>query len=120
MNDDTRAPEATDPHAEDLIADMMRLGLRQYSEVGVPMFLVAENLRDPPLAERHLSTRWHDIASLFDDRAGLLETHKPDFDARDVARLVEVFADRYIVADAVPRFSALSDAIARSKNSSAS
>lgn len=113
MTDNALAPKPADPFAEDLIADMMRLGLRQYSEVGVPMFLVAENLRDPPPAESRLPAHWQDIASLFEHRAGLLRSHKPDLDARDVARLVEVFADRYIVADTVPRFSAIPEKIAQ-------
>lgn len=113
MTDKTLVPKAADPFAEDLIADMMRLGLRQYSEVGVPMFLVAENLRDAPPAETLPPAHWQDIASLFDYRAALLRSHKPDFDARDVARLVEVFADRYIVADTVPRFSVIPERLAQ-------
>lgn len=108
---DSKPP--VDPVAKELIDDMMRLGLRQYSEVGIPMFLVAEDLRGAPPPAIDSATHWHDVAALFAYRAAALHAHKPDLDARDVARLVEVFADRYLVASTVPAFSAIPDALAR-------
>ena len=107
------AEPPVDPVAEELIADMMRLGLRQYSEVGVPMFLVAEDLRGTPSPASDATTHWRDVATLFAYRAEVLAAHKPDLGLADVARLVEVFADRYLVANTVPSFSAIPEALAR-------
>jgi hypothetical protein len=90
-----------DTVADELIADMERLGRRPYAEVGVPMFLVAEDRRasTPPAVD--VATQWRD--------AEVLIARKPDLGVSDVARLVEVFADRYLIASAVPPFSMISD-----------
>lgn len=98
-----------DTVADELIADMERLGRRPYAEVGVPMFLVAEDRRasTPPAVD--VATQWRDVATLFADRAEVLIARKPDLGVSDVARLVEVFADRYLIASAVPPFSMISD-----------
>ena len=98
-----------DTVADELIADMERLGRRPYAEVGVPMFLVAEDRRTstPPAVDA--ATQWRDVAKLFADRAEVLIARKPDLGVSDVARLVEVFADRYLIASAVPPFSMISD-----------
>ena len=89
----TEPDPPVDPIAQELIDDMMRLGLRQYSEVGIPMFLVAEDLREPKPPAPAASSHWRDVATLFSYRAEILRARKPDFDTSDVARLVEVLRD---------------------------
>lgn len=95
--------------ADELIADMERLGRRPYAEVGVPMFLVAEDRRASTPRAVDAATQWRDVATLFADRAEVLIARKPDLGVSDVARLVEVFADRYLIASAVPPFSMIFD-----------
>lgn len=105
MDDDPTAEAETAA----LLADMARLGMRKYSEVGVPMFLVAENLRDIPAPPLTIPQGWPDIAAQFDRHADLLTAERPEVELRDVARLIEVLADRHIVAGTAPRFTALTD-----------
>jgi hypothetical protein len=114
MTEPDPAPPA-DPLARELIDDMMRLGTREYSEVGIPMFLVAEDLREPHPDAAGPSIHWRDIATLFAYRAEILRAQKSALESADVARLVEVFADRYIISSTVPAFSTIPDALAARK-----
>lgn len=109
MNQEQPAKMSLDPATADLIADMMRLGQREYSEVGVPMFLIAEDMNGSPPPPIDASTHWRDIATLFGVRAEALAAHRPDLDISDVARMIEVFADRYLVASMTPAFTAIAD-----------
>ena len=78
----------------ELLADMERLGARPVAEIGVPMFLVPEDLTGsgPPSAapEGAPSPLGRDFARA----AALLERHRGELSARDVAQIVEVLAER--------------------------
>lgn len=100
-------PACTDAFVDDLIAQMQVLGARPYSEIGVPMFLVAEDLTKDGPAEAIVSCSGNDLATLFAQMAEALLSRKPELDANDIARLVEVLADRYFLAFATPAFSAI-------------
>ena len=102
-------PPLSEAFIDQLIADMDRLGRRPYAEIGVPMFLVAEDLTgeasDRGAAEIADGTQ---LAALFAQAAEALRTRKPELDAADIARLVEVIADRHFLGFAAPHFSRLS------------
>jgi hypothetical protein len=97
----------TDAFIENLIADMARLGSRPYAEIGVPMFLVAEDLTSASVCVANQSTNGHDLATLFAQMVDALNHRKPELDADDIARLIEVLADRYFLAFAMPAFSCI-------------
>lgn len=100
------APKLSDAFIDQLLADMARLGSRPYAEIGVPMFLVAEDLsgseRDRAGADVSSGTQ---LAALFAQAAAALKTRKPELTAGDIAQLVEVIADRHFLAFATPAFS---------------
>lgn len=98
-----------DATIEKLLDDMGQLGSRDYSQVGVPMFLIAEDLRTAQPATIDTSTQWREIAAQFARQAKLLSTHMPDLGPTDVARLVELLANRNLFESTKPIFSALSD-----------
>ncbi|SFS12482.1 hypothetical protein [Sphingomonas jatrophae] len=83
-----------------LAADMARLGARPYSEVGVPMFLVAEDLRGDLAVKDEGEPK---LAAALRDMA--VERPEP----ADTARLIEVLADRHILGADGPAFTRLSD-----------
>lgn len=91
-----------DTFAERLLADMKRLDERPYAEVGVPMFLVAEDLRGGPLPAVDDATAWPDIAETFARMGAVLDEHQPDAGPKVVARLIEVLADRHLLISATP------------------
>ena len=101
-------PEISEAFIDQLIVDMDRLGKRPYAEIGVPMFLVAEDLSgtapksDPAASDSQLAT-------LFSQAAEALTRRKPDLTPKDVARLAEVIADRHFLALATPPFSQIGD-----------
>lgn len=104
---------AVPPVPEDVIdarlADMDRLGQRDYTEIGVPMFLVAEDLTGaaPPRPSHDGAGRV--LAMLLAEDAEALRRRKPDLGAKDVARLIESLADRHFLSLATPAFSQSAD-----------
>jgi hypothetical protein len=84
---------------------MVRLGHRDYKEIGVPMFLVAEDLtgRGAPAAAGDRSGRI--LAMLLAEGAAALRARRPDLSADDIARLIEALADRHFLSLATPAFS---------------
>ena len=106
MNDDETA------FADALLADMARLGMRTYSEVGVPMFLIAEDLRGSPPPPPDPATPWPDLAELFVRMEAALAARRADYGVADLARLIEVFADRHLLTSATPAFTRLPDTAA--------
>ena len=98
-----------DAFADALMADMARLGTRTYSEVGVPMFLVAEDLRGAAPPPIDAGSAWPDLVDLFGRMEEALAGRRGDYDVADVARLIEVFADRHLLTSATPAFTRLTD-----------
>lgn len=96
-----------DHFAERLLADMARLGERPYAQVGVPMFVVAEDLRGGPLPP--LGEAWPAIAETFVRMGAVLDEQRPDAGPKDVARLIEVLADRHLLGGAEPAFTRLGE-----------
>lgn len=103
-------PEITDAFIDQLLADIERLGKRVYPEVGVPMFLVAEDTTAPEKSAVKASTpNGVLLASAFAQIIAGLKSRKSDLDATDIAQAVELLADRYFLAFATPAFSQISD-----------
>lgn len=101
-------PEISEAFIDQLLADMDRLGQRPYAEIGVPMFLVAEDLSGTaPRPEPAYSDS--QLALLFARAAEALVRRKPELAPGDVARLAEVIADRHFLALATPAFSRTGD-----------
>lgn len=99
------APKLPASFIDHLLADMQRLGNRPYAEIGVPMFIVAEDLtsaaQDRAVADPRGGTQ---LATLFAEAATALKAHQAELTAGDIARLVEVIADRHFLAFATPAF----------------
>lgn len=94
---------------EDTLAtDMARLGARPYSEVGVPMFIIAQDLTDTE-APRAAITPAGDLADRFAELAMAFTSLNPDPGVADVARLIEVLADRHLLEIDGPRFTLISE-----------
>ncbi|GEM_PF-1370951 len=78
--------------------DLARLAPRAYSEEGIPVFLVCENLvpakTSQPTAKVTLTALNTALASAFHRNAEAFQRIHPDAKAKDVAPLIEVLADR--------------------------
>lgn len=107
---DTDYPEISDAFVDQLFADMKRLGERVYPEEGIPMFLVAEDMSGSPVDTADVSSPSGVLlASAFAQIISGLRRRKPDLDAGDIASAVELLADRYFLAFAVPPFSQIAE-----------
>ncbi len=110
---DFGVPPVPDDELDERLAHMERLGRRPYAEIGVPMFLVAEDLtRDPATgaAPRHADDgSGRVLALLLAEGADALRRRLPELTPKDVARLVESLADRYFLSLATPAFSESQD-----------
>lgn len=102
-------PPVPDDELDERLAHMERLGSRPYAEIGVPMFLVAEDLTDGAQARRADDGSGRVLALLLAEGAEALRRRVPDLTPRDVARLVESLADRYFMGLATPAFSQSAD-----------
>jgi hypothetical protein len=100
-------PVFTDAFVDDMIEQMRTLGARPYAEIGVPMFLIAEDLTAGTSAPPAGPGKADDLAALFARIAEALASRKPELDMRDICRLVELFADRYFLEFTTPPFSAI-------------
>ena len=104
---------ALPPLAEDAIdgrlADMDRLGARDYTEIGVPMFLIAEDLTPGAATRPMVDGSGRLLALLLAEGAETMRRRKPDLGAADIARLVESLADRHFMSFATPSFSESAD-----------
>ncbi len=94
-----------DAYLDAFEADMVRLSRRAYAEVGVPMYLVPEDLTGanpvpPPDPEGEA------LAAEFDAVTAALATRNGTLSSTDLAQVLEVLADRHFLD--VP-FSSLSD-----------
>ena len=97
----------TDAFVDELIEQMRVLGTRRYAEIGVPMFLIAEDLTTDTSPPPAMPGKADDLAALFARMAEALALRKPELDVRDICRLVELLADRYFLDFATPPFSAI-------------
>lgn len=81
-----------------LRADFDRAVERVYSEEGIPMFLVCEDLTSSQSAEQPeaavLAQLNPELASAFQNDAGIWQNIRPDAPVSDVCRIVEVLARR--------------------------
>lgn len=91
------------------MADMERLGSRDYREIGVPMFLVAEDLTDGAAPRPAADGSGRILAMLLAEGAEALRRRRPELGAEDIAKLIEDLADRYFLSLATPPFSRTAD-----------
>ncbi len=98
-------PPMTDELVDGRIADMDRLGRRDYAEIGVPMFLVAEDLTPGAAVRPMVDGSGRILALLLAEGADALRRRKPELGPMDIARLVESLADRHFMSFATPAFS---------------
>jgi hypothetical protein len=88
---------ATAPLAKDVNTDLSRIGSRVYSEEGVAMFLACENLVPDGTSGNEApapSALNEKVASAFQRYAREWEHAHPDAPAGDVAKILEVIADK--------------------------
>ncbi len=78
-------------------ADPDRLETSKYRETGVPMFLIGEDLTSSA-ADPMNGGATNKLGERFAELAGALALRKPALDHDDVAKLLEVLADRYFEA----------------------
>ncbi len=93
--------ELASPADDSLSADLARLQGRVYSEEGIPMFLACENLaasHTPPEHEPFPSALNKKVASAFHRYAAEWQHIHPNAPATDVAKIVELLADRDFAA----------------------
>ena len=97
----------TDQRDGSLSEDLKRLDARVYSEEGIPMFLACENLgpnqtssEHPPSPPTHLNVI---LASAFHRYADQWQHTRTDAPNADVARIVELLADRDLAAGGIEK-----------------
>ena len=98
-------PPLAEEEVDARLADMERLGNRNYKEIGVPMFLVAEDLTEAARPRPAGDGSGRILAMLLAEGAEALRMRRPDLDADDIARLIEALADRHFLSLAAPSFS---------------
>lgn len=111
---DFGVPPVPDEELDERLAHMERLGSRPYAEIGVPMFLVAEDLTaglapNGPPARRADDGSGRILAMLLADGADAMRRRLPELTPKDLARLIESLADRYFLGLATPAFSQSQD-----------
>ena len=111
---DFGVPPVPDEELDEHLAHMERLGSRPYAEIGVPMFIVAEDLTVGPAAEGTSVRRADDgsgrvLAMLLAEGAEAMRRRLPELTPKDLARLLESLADRYFLSLATPAFSQSQD-----------
>ena len=98
-------PPLPEEEVDARLAEMERLGERDYKEIGVPMFLVAEDLTEGARPRAAGDGSGRILAMLLAEGAEALRTRRPDLDADDIALLIEALADRHFLSLAAPSFS---------------
>lgn len=102
-------PPLPEEEVDARLADMDRLGSRDYKEIGVPMFLVAEDLTDGAVARPAADGSGRILAMLLAEGVEALRRRRPELGAEDIARLIEQLADRHFLSLAMPAFSRAAD-----------
>jgi hypothetical protein len=117
---DFGVPPVPDEELDERLAHMDRLGSRPYAEIGVPMFLVAEDLTAGASADarpgRADDGTGRVLAMLLAEGAEAMRRRLPELTPKDLARLVESLADRYFLGLATPAFSQSQDLHPRAGN----
>ncbi len=85
-----------DAYLDAFEADIVRLSRRIYAEVGVPMYLVPEDLTATK-ARVAPSAQGQEMAALFQDVCAALTIRNGPMDSRDIAHVLEVLADRHFL-----------------------
>ena len=91
-----------------LATDMARLSARPYSEVGVPMFVIAQDITTTKTRPAN-GANTGELAERFAELAATLVATTPQPNVADVARLVEVLADRHLLGLDGPCFTRIAD-----------
>ena len=95
--------------SDDLLAtDMARLGARPYYKVGVPMFVIMQDMTTTGVRPA-TSANTGDLAERFAELSATLLATTPQPTGADVARLVEVLADRHLLGLNGPCFTRIAD-----------
>ena len=102
-------PAPSEQEIDALLAEMQRLGTRDYPEIGVPMFLVAEDLTVAAPARAPGDGTGRLLAMLLADGAAMLRARKAELSAEDLAGLIEALADRHFLGLGAPAFSCRDD-----------
>ncbi len=102
-------PPLPEEEVDARLADMERLGSRDYKEIGVPMFLVAEDLTEAAKPRPAGDGSGRILAMLLAEGAEALRMRRPDLDADDIARLIEALADRHFLSLAARAISRAAD-----------
>ena len=95
---DITGPGTPDAFVRQLLRDFERTGSRTYSEEGITVFLVGENLaarspeRSPGRSSRE--SNGAELAAAFRHGAAVLPGMRPAVTPDDVGKLIEVLADR--------------------------
>ncbi len=92
-------PQSLETLIDILVANPDRLETKKYAEMGIPMFLIGEDAT--PHASPNLSDNISTdiLGEHFAALAATLALRKPELDSDDIAKLLEVLAERYFVAD---------------------
>jgi hypothetical protein len=98
-------PPLPEEEVDARLAEMDRLGSRDYREIGVPMFLVAEDLTGETPAPVARDGSGRILAMLLAEGAEALRRRRPELGAGDIAQLIEALADRHFLSLAMPAFS---------------
>lgn len=88
-------------------ADIVRLSRRDYAEIGVPMFLVPEDLTGSA-AVAAADPAGEELAALFEAVVTALEARNGPLSTTDIAHVIEVLADRHFLDQP---FSSLSEVV---------
>lgn len=102
-------PPLPEEEVDARLADMDRLGSRDYKEIGVPMFLVAEDLTGAAPASVARDGSGRILAMLLAEGVEALRRRRPELGPEDIARLIEQLADRHFLSLAMPAFSRAAD-----------
>lgn len=102
-------PPLPEEEVDARLADLDRLGSRDYKEIGVPMFLVAEDLTGQAPARAPGDGSGRILALLLAEGVEALRRRRPDLGAKDIAQLIEALADRHFLSLATPAFSRAAD-----------
>lgn len=76
--------------------DIVRLSRRPYAEVGVPMFLVPEDLTGAT-GSAAPDAGGEDLAALFEAVVAALTARNGPLSSSDIAQVIEVLADRHFL-----------------------